>query len=78
MKKKYILLVLAVLVLLVPVPLHFKDGGTITYRALLYSVTKMHAMTGPPVQSTDGYYIGTAVSILFFKVYDDVVLVPEA
>lgn len=76
MKKKYVLLLLALLVLLFPVPSHFKDGGTVTYRALLYTVTKKHALPGPE-QPTKGYYIGTQVSILFFNVYDDVEFVPE-
>lgn len=48
-KKKTVLWLIAALVLLlclVPVRLAYKDGGTVEYRALLYQVTRWHAMMG--------------------------------
>lgn len=46
-KKSIIILVVAVLliVLLFPLKLSYKDGGTIEYRAVLYGVTHVHRMT---------------------------------
>lgn len=71
MKKKTIIIVcviVAVLVLLVPIPMHLKDGGSVKYSALLYSVTDVHRMD--PV--TDGYEDGTIIKILGFEVYNNV------
>ena len=72
MKKKTIIIlcvIVAVLVLLVPIPMHLKDGGSVKYSALLYSVTDVHRMD--PV--TDGYEDGTIIKILGFEVYNNVI-----
>ena len=72
MKKKNVIVVcviVAVLVLLVPIPMHLKDGGSVKYSALLYSVTDVHRMD--PV--TDGYEDGTIIKILGFEVYNNVI-----
>lgn len=61
--------VLAVL-LLVPIPRFYKDGGTVEYKALLYSVTKQHSIDY--TEDGSGYDIGTIVEIFGFRVYDDV------
>ena len=71
MKKKQILtisIIVVLLVLLVPIPMHLKDGGSVKYSALLYSVTDVHRMD--PV--TDGYEDGTIIKILGFEVYNNV------
>ena len=71
MKKKQILtisIIVVLLVLLVPIPMHLKDGGSVKYSALLYSVTDVHRMN--PV--TDGYEDGTIIKILGFEVYNNV------
>ncbi len=78
MKKKImtvICLVLVALVLLVPIPVNYKDGGTVSYNAVLYSVTKVHSMivrTGDDGEFEPGYAVGTRVRVLIFPVYDDV------
>lgn len=72
MKKKTIIIMCVVavaLILLVPVPMHLKDGGSVKYSALLYSVTDVHRMD--PVM--DGYEEGTIIKILGFKVYNNVI-----
>lgn len=72
MKKKMIIIlcvIVAVLMLLVPIPMHLKDGGSVKYSALLYSVTDVHRMN--PV--TDGYEDGTIIKILGFEVYNNVI-----
>ena len=36
------LIIVVMLLLFVPIPLHLKDGGTVVYRAVLYKLTKYH------------------------------------
>lgn len=72
-KKKKVMIVLGILlaiILLVPVPYRIKDGGSIEYRAILYSVTSVHALT-PPDYERD-YFEGTIVTILGVEVFDNV------
>lgn len=72
-KKKKVMIVLGILlaiILLVPVPYRIKDGGSIEYRAILYSVISVHALT-PPDYERD-YFEGTIVTILGVEVFDNV------
>ncbi|MDE6832859.1 MAG: hypothetical protein K2J39_01220, partial [Ruminococcus sp.] len=62
-------LIIAV-ILLVPVKERVKDGGTIKYNAILWSVTKHHGMTSDSAGNR-GYNTGTTVRILWFKVYSN-------
>ena len=74
-RKAWVLLILVVIAMLIPMYCGFKDGGTVQYRAVLYSVTKWHHFT---VQDhLQGYEIGTQVRILFWEVYNDVQFVPD-
>lgn len=82
MKKRRIIVVIAVVLAvlaLVPIPVGYKDGGSVEYKALLYSVTKRHSITSQEVGGgyVGGYDIGTIVKILGFKVYDDVEFVSD-
>lgn len=72
-KTKAVIIIIMCAIFLVPLPVGYKDGGTVEYNAILYSVRKVHSMQGHP----DGYDIGTQVRILFWTVYDDVRYVPE-
>ena len=67
-----IFIAIAAVLLLVPFPVGYKDGGTVKYRAVLYCVTKQHSIAFDPLEQEDGYDIGTAVEILGFEVYNDV------
>ncbi|MCX4255713.1 MAG: hypothetical protein OSJ54_02160 [Oscillospiraceae bacterium] len=67
-----IFIAIAAVLLLVPFPVGYKDGGTVKYRAVLYCVTKQHSIAFGPLEQEDGYDIGTAVEILGFEVYNDV------
>lgn len=72
-KKKIVMIVLGILlaiILLVPVPYRIKDGGSIEYRAVLYSVTSVHALAPPDYERN--YFEGTVVTILGVKVFDNV------
>ncbi len=46
MKKKVMIgiCVLLAIVLLVPIPMRLKDGGTVVYRAVLYQVEDVHRL----------------------------------
>ena len=74
MKKiiKVVVIIFIFAILLFPEVHHYKDGGTVTYDAFLYSVRKEHSMAEP-----NGYNVGTKVRILFWEVYDDVKYVSE-
>ncbi|MCM1506724.1 MAG: hypothetical protein NC177_06270 [Ruminococcus flavefaciens] len=71
MKKFRIIIPLIVaLILLVPVKVGYKDGGTIKYNALLWGVTKHHSITFDS-DGNYGYNTGTTVRILCFDIYSD-------
>ena len=78
MKKKakiVIGLIVLALILLVPIPVYYKDGGTVSYNAVLYSVTKVHSITSRYADDGElemGHKVGTRVRVLIFPVYDDV------
>ena len=68
MKKVLIIcgvVILFLFVLLCPVKYSYKDGGTVEYRAILYSVYDMHSWV------PDGILEGTVVEILGHEVYND-------
>lgn len=72
MKKKIIIIICIVLiVLLIPVRLQLKDGGTVEYKSILYKVSKVHRTID------NGFDIGTEIRILGFKVFDNVESVYE-
>ena len=62
--------ILLAVILLVPVQIHYKDGGSVEYRAILYSVKSVHSLALPDSGRT--YNEGTVVTILGFKVFDNV------
>lgn len=72
MKRKIIAVVciLALALLLFPVKQYLKDGGTVVYQSLTYSVQKVHAIS----EGLNGkdYWEGTRIEILGIPIYDDV------
>jgi len=69
-------LIFLVLVLLIPspFPIELDDGGTVIYRAALWSVEKRHRLWQEG--DTKGYMVGTLISILSFELYNDVDFMP--
>ena len=69
MKKKSILIVIIIiaLILLIPIPMRLRDGGSIKFQALLYSVTKYHKLDHS-IES--GYVNGIRIEIFGMKIYD--------
>ena len=73
MKKKVMIgiCVLLAIVLLVPIPMRLKDGGTVVYHAVLYQVEDVHRL-GAVDTTEDEYLEGMIVRILGMEVYNSV------
>ena len=73
MKKKAMIgiCVLLAIVLLVPIPMRLKDGGTVVYHAVLYQVEDVHRL-GAVDMAEDEYLEGMIVRILGMEVYNSV------
>ena len=73
MKKKVMIgiCVLLAVVLLVPIPMRLKDGGTVVYHAVLYQVEDAHRL-GAVDTAGDEYLEGMIVRILGMEVYNSV------
>ena len=76
-KRKLIIIIVIVLILaalLIPIPNRYKDGGTVEYKALLYSYTKYHAMSinkNENGEYEEGFDVGTEIKFLWFSIYKD-------
>lgn len=73
MKKKVMIgiCVLLAIVLLVPIPMRLKDGGTVVYHAVLYQVEDVHRL-GAVDTAEDEYLEGMIVRILGMEAYNSV------
>lgn len=60
-----------VIILLIPIPMRLKDGGTVVYNAILYQVEDVRRID-PEATSEDDYLEGTIIKILGIEVYNDV------
>ena len=67
-KKRIIIIILTVifLFLLIPFPQHMNDGGTVVYKAVLYSVTNYKRIKEPGVYDT-----GIEIKLLGMTVYEN-------
>ena len=72
MKKKIIITVIIIvgLILLIPIPNHLRDGGTVEYKALLYKISKVHRLV--PLEENKEYDDGIIIEILGFEIYNNV------
>lgn len=71
MKKKILIAVIVIilLVLLIPIPMRLKDGGTIEYKALIYTISKVHRLNH---NSKSGYDNGLIIKIFGKEIYNNV------
>lgn len=68
MKNKRLIIGIIILSLtLIPIPFKLKDGGTTEYKAILYTVTKLHRLSP---NSKTGYEDGLKVEVLGIQVYN--------
>ena len=56
--------------LLIPIPNHLRDGGTVEYKALLYKISKVHRLV--PLEENKEYDDGIIIEILGFEIYNNV------
>ena len=72
MKKRNVAIVciLLVIILLIPIPLRLKDGGTVEYKALAYSVSRVHRLAS--VKAEKEYEEGIIIKVLGIEVYNNV------
>ena len=69
MKKKfYVVIAIIVVILLTPVRMNLKDGGSVRYKALVYEVTKIHQFSSE-VDGLKPYIDGVEIKILGMTVY---------
>lgn len=69
-KVKIIILVVVMLIILTPIRMNLKDGGSVRYKALLYEVTKIHQLD--LVENDDRvkpYIDGLEIKILGMRIY---------
>lgn len=71
MKKRFfavIAIVIVLVILLTPIRMNLKDGGSVRYKSLVYEVTKIHKLA-PDVDGVKPYIDGFEVKILGMTVY---------
>ena len=71
MRKKLLLLLIPLIIMLIPIPYEFGDGGSVRYQAVLYSVTKYHALNYDQSTEYFGFTQGVRVTILGVNVYEN-------
>lgn len=59
---------IVLVILLTPVRMNLKDGGSVRYKALVYEVTKIHRLA-PEVDGVKPYIDGFEIKILGMTVY---------
>ena len=69
-RKKIIIMAIIFLlvVLLTPIRMNLKDGGSVRYKSLVYEVTKIHQLA-PEVEGVKPYIDGFEVKILGMTIY---------
>ena len=78
MNKKIAKLIIPILllVLLFPIRLPLKDGGTVVYQSLLYKVSKVHRLIPTEEMEREGkvkeYDDGIVVEVFGFEIFDNV------
>ena len=72
MKKKFfVVIAIIAVILLTPVRMNLKDGGSVSYKALVYEVTKIHQFS-PEVDGLKPYVDGFEIKILGMTVYREI------
>lgn len=63
-KKRLIVIIIIIIavILLFPIKFHYKDGGSVEYKSIVYSVFNYHTLEGTR---------GTTVRLLGFKIFDN-------
>lgn len=77
MKKKIIIIIAIILAvaLLIPIPMRLKDGGTVKYQAILYSISDVHRLGATENDVT--LETGIIIEILGLEVFNNVATATE-
>ena len=69
-KQKFniIAIILLLVILLFPIRMNLKDGGSVRYKSLVYEITKIHQLA-PDVAGVKPYIDGFEVKILGMTIY---------
>lgn len=69
-KKKFavITMILVLIIMLFPIRMNLKDGGSVRYKSLVYEITKIHQFA-PDADGVKPYIDGFEVKILGMTVY---------
>ncbi len=79
MKKKLMIaaILLTLVVMLFPIRTQLKDGGTVQYTAVLYSVSKVHRLISIEEMKQEGkikeFDHGITVELLGFEIFNNVI-----
>ena len=71
MKKKrfaVVAIIFILIILLFPIRMNLKDGGSVRYKSLVYEITKIHQLA-PDVDGVKPYIDGYEIKILGVTIY---------
>lgn len=71
MKRKtfaLIAIIVVLVILLTPIRMNLKDGGSVSYKSLVYEITKIHQYN-PEFDDVKPYIDGFEIKILGMRVY---------
>ena len=74
MKKKItIISIILAIILLFPIPIRLKDGGTVEYKAILYKVSNVKSLASiEEMENGKMYNKGIIIEILGFEIFNNV------
>lgn len=74
MKKKItIISIILAIILLFPIPIRLKDGGTVEYKAILYKVSNVKSLASiEEMENGKMYNKGIILEILGFEIFNNV------
>lgn len=74
MKKKItIISIILAIILLFPIPIRLKDGGTVEYKAILYKVSNVKSLASiEEMENGKMYNKGIFLEILGFEIFNNV------
>lgn len=75
MKKNVLIICLSVLafLLLIPIPTQYKDGGTVKYKSVLYSIYHVHRLSPlDEIKNGKKFYEGFIIEVLGTEVFNNV------
>ena len=65
--KKKLALIIILIVFIIPIPVYYKDGGSVGYKAVLYEIIKYHRLDR---QSDTGYKTGLEIKVFGKTVFN--------